>query len=86
MSHPRTIFIVDRFAPLRSQLLTLLANLSEEEWNRPTAAARWSVKDVTAHLLGGDLGILSRERDGFRPPAVLSSYEDLVCCPGNTIT
>lgn len=78
MKQPGPIFVVDRFAPLRSHLLTLLANLSEQDWNRPTAAPLWSVKDVTAHLLGGDLGILSRERDGFHQAASINNYRDLV--------
>jgi uncharacterized protein (TIGR03083 family) len=79
IKHPGEIVIVDRFAPLRTRLLELLAGLSEEDWTRPTAASRWSVKDVAAHLLGGDVGILSRKRDAFRPPgAVIAAYTDLV--------
>jgi uncharacterized protein (TIGR03083 family) len=66
MIRPDPIQVVDRFAPLRSELLTLLASLGEDEWDRPTAAPGWSVKDVTAHLLGGDFAILSGKRDGFR--------------------
>ena len=66
MNLPGPILVSDRFAPLRSQLLTLLASLGEDEWDRPTAAPGWSVKDVTAHLVGGDFGILSGKRDGFR--------------------
>ncbi len=66
MRHPSQIVVVDRFAPLRAELLTLLAGLSEADWERPTAAPRWSVKDVTAHLLGGDIAILSGKRDRFR--------------------
>jgi uncharacterized protein (TIGR03083 family) len=73
------IAVLDRFAPLRTRLLTVLGELSEDDWARPTAAPRWSVKDVTAHLLGGDIGILSRERDFFTPlgPKV-ETYSDLV--------
>jgi uncharacterized protein (TIGR03083 family) len=48
------------------QLLELLADLSEEDWTRPTAAPQWSVKDVAAHLLGGDVWILAGHRDGYR--------------------
>jgi uncharacterized protein (TIGR03083 family) len=65
VKHPSQIVVVDRFAPLRTELLTLLAGLSESDWARPTAAPRWSVKDVTAHLLGGDIAILSGKRDRF---------------------
>jgi uncharacterized protein (TIGR03083 family) len=73
------IAVLDRFAPLRTRLLTVLREFSEDDWARPTAAPRWSVKDVTAHLLGGDIGILSRERDSFTPlgPKV-ETYSDLV--------
>jgi uncharacterized protein (TIGR03083 family) len=79
MKCPAEIVVVDRFAPLRTQLLALLAALGEDDWVRPTAAPRWSVKDVTAHLLGGDIGILSRGRDFFSPPGPKGgTYSDLV--------
>ena len=32
----------------------------------PTVCAGWSVKDVALHILGGDLGNISRRRDGFQ--------------------
>jgi uncharacterized protein (TIGR03083 family) len=78
MKSPDKIIVVDRFAPLRTHLLTLLADLGEDDWARPTAAPRWSVKDVTAHLLGGDIAILSGKRDGFRSPEKIQSYDQLV--------
>ena len=79
MRHPNEIFIVDRFALLRTQLLTLLAGLGEDDWDRPTAAPRWSVKDVATHLLGGDIAILSRTRDAFRPASpAIGTYGELV--------
>ena len=65
MTRPGEIVVVDRFAALRTQLLTLLRGLAEADWARPTAAPRWSVKDVAAHLLAGDFSILSGKRDGF---------------------
>jgi uncharacterized protein (TIGR03083 family) len=79
MKRPAEIVVVDRFAPLRTQLLALLAGLREDDWTRPTAAPRWSVKDVTAHLLGGDIGILSRGRDFFSPLGpTIGTYSELV--------
>jgi uncharacterized protein (TIGR03083 family) len=66
------------FPELRQELLSLLNGLAEEEWKLPTAAGGWNVKDVALHLLGGDVGNLSRRRDGFSLPADLSSYEKLV--------
>jgi uncharacterized protein (TIGR03083 family) len=65
MKRPSAIDVVDRFAPLRAQLIELLSDLSADDWSRATAAPRWSVKDVAAHLLGGDIGILARARDRF---------------------
>jgi uncharacterized protein (TIGR03083 family) len=78
MKHLPAIDVVDRFAPLRAKLTGLLADLSEADWSRPTAAGRWSVKDVAAHLLGGDIGILARGRDGFRAGRPVQDYSELV--------
>jgi len=78
MKSPDKIIILDRFAPLRAHLLTLLAELGEDDWARPTAAPGWSVKDVATHLLGGDIAILSGKRDGFRSPQKINSYSQLV--------
>jgi len=66
------------FAEMRRELVSLLEGLNEEEWGRPTAAGKWNVKDVALHILGGDVGNLSRRRDGFSLTADLSSYEKLV--------
>ena len=78
MKHAAKIVVVDRFAPLRTQLLALLAGLRQEDWARPTAAPQWCVKDVAAHLLGGDVGILSRKRDMFTPGPAIQDYAELV--------
>src|SRR5215470_2961861 len=72
------IVVVDRFTPLRMQLLELLRGLDRDEWDRPTVARGWSVKDVAAHLVGGDIGILSRGRDQCSPNATPETYADLV--------
>jgi hypothetical protein len=58
------------FERVRASLVDLLANLSPSEWNRPTPAGSWLVRDVVAHLLGDDVGRLSRSRDnhlGIKP-------------------
>jgi len=78
MKFPDKIIVVDRFAPLRSHLQTLLAALDEDDWVRPSAAPRWSVKDLAAHLLGGDVAILSGKRDGFYLPQKIESHDQLV--------
>jgi len=51
----------------RATLLRLVQGLAPDEWERPTAAAPWLVRDVVAHLLGDDLSRLARTRDGHSP-------------------
>lgn len=54
---------VHLFPGLSAKLFTLLGELSPHDWNLPTICAGWSVKDVVAHLLGGNIGRLSFGRD-----------------------
>jgi uncharacterized protein (TIGR03083 family) len=49
-------------------LVTLLRGLPAEQWNRPTVAGTWAVRDVVAHLLDSTLRRLSFHRDGMTPP------------------
>ncbi len=46
-------------------LLDLLANLHRDEWDIPTVAGEWRVRDVAAHLLDTVLRKLSMVRDGW---------------------
>ena len=79
MKQLRPIIVVDLFPEVLDELLGLLAQLSPEEWDRPTSCALWSVKDVALHLLGGEVGILSRQRDRFRPAAgPINNWDELV--------
>lgn len=64
MNPPKPIIVDDLFPPVLSALLELLSGLSSDDWNRPTCCPGWTVKDIAAHLLGGEIGILSRKRDG----------------------
>jgi uncharacterized protein (TIGR03083 family) len=48
------------FAPLHEELIALLHGIEAEEWNAPTTAGAWSVKDLTAHLLDTALRRLSQ--------------------------
>jgi uncharacterized protein (TIGR03083 family) len=79
MQKPAPILIADRFPPLLTSLLDLLNGLTPVEWERPTAAAAWSVKDVALHLLGDDLSKLSGGRDGFHEAWYnATGWDDLV--------
>lgn len=68
------------FPLLDNLLIDLLTSLTDQEWNAPTVAKRWNVKDVSAHLLDGNVRALSTSRDGFfgEQPANIHSYQDLV--------
>jgi uncharacterized protein (TIGR03083 family) len=50
----------------RVRLLSLLTSLNDDQWAAPTAAPRWSVKDIALHLLDADLGWLASSRDRDR--------------------
>ncbi len=76
------INVAELFPQERAALLALLRTLSDEQWASPTVCADWSVHDVALHLLGGDIGILSARRDGYREPRPphlnLSDWDTLV--------
>lgn len=65
---------------LDTLLIELLASLQEEEWEAPTVAKFWRVKDVAAHLLDGNLRGLSTSRDHYfgEKAEKIQTYEDLV--------
>jgi uncharacterized protein (TIGR03083 family) len=74
---PEPVMVLDLFDEERAALLDLLAGLSPDDWAQPTACSGWSVKDVALHVLGGDLGNISRRRDNFAGLSPTSG-EDLV--------
>jgi uncharacterized protein (TIGR03083 family) len=79
MQQPQPIIVIDLFPEILDALLELLSGLSDDEWAAPTVCPGWSVKDLAGHLLGDDVGMLSRRRDGYRHSnAVFASWSDLV--------
>ncbi len=84
MKTPEPIIVTELFPEVLDSLLDLLSGLSTEDWNKPTACARWSVKDIAAHLLGGQLGILSRKRDGYAySGSPIKKWDELVTLINN---
>src|SRR6266487_1722172 len=84
MREAEPVIVVDLFPLERQELLLLLAQLQDEEWHKPTVCPGWTVKDIVLHLLGDDVGRLSRNRDAFdystftNTYPTLSSWNDLV--------
>jgi uncharacterized protein (TIGR03083 family) len=73
------ILVSELFPELRTHLLSLLDSFTPDDWRAPTTAGQWTVKDVALHLLGGDLGNLSRRRDQHSPPTgPIADWNDLV--------
>ncbi|TGE24399.1 maleylpyruvate isomerase family mycothiol-dependent enzyme [Hymenobacter aquaticus] len=67
------------FPVLDQHLLTVLASLRPEQWERPTLAPGWQVCDVALHLLDGNLRSLSMLRDGhFGGQPAGTSYPEIV--------
>jgi uncharacterized protein (TIGR03083 family) len=56
------------FRPLLGELLGLLRGFREREWEQPTVAGAWHVRDVAAHLLDGDLRKIAVYRDRHELP------------------
>lgn len=79
MNRPEPVLVIDLFEEEREHFLELLAVLGDEQWQAPTACPGWSVKDVAAHLLRGDISRLSRGRDGSESaPRPDESLGDLI--------
>jgi len=63
MQKPDPVIVLSLFQPERAALLDLLRSLDDAAWHTATVCPGWSVKDIIAHLLADDLGLLSRQRD-----------------------
>jgi hypothetical protein len=71
---------VHLFPILDQKLIELLKSLSADDWNKPTVARLWTVKDIAAHLLDGNIRTISsaHQHPGDTPSAPINSYQDLV--------
>lgn len=73
------IDVVDLLPILDKNLLELLKSLTNDEWQKQTVAKLWTVKDVSAHLLDGNIRVVSILRDDFfDEKPVINSYQDLI--------
>ena len=75
------VVVTHLFSPEQASLIELLSSLAAGQWQAPTVCPGWSVKDVTLHLLGDDIDLLSRRRDGAAPadtPSKPAGFQELV--------
>jgi uncharacterized protein (TIGR03083 family) len=72
------IDVIDLFEPERAALLDVLASLAADEWRAPTVCAGWSVKDVAAHIIADDFGIVSGGRDRYDIGWFSGPWEELL--------
>jgi hypothetical protein len=80
MRGPERLDVVPLFRPLHEELVRLLSGLSAADWELPTVAGAWRVRDVAAHLLDTDLRRISWQRDGWALPVEtpVTGWADLV--------
>jgi uncharacterized protein (TIGR03083 family) len=75
---PEPVIVATLFPEIHEELITLLKSLSANDWQKPTVCTDWSVKQVALHLLGGEIGNLSRRRDGHVSKASIHDWDELV--------
>lgn len=67
------------FPVLDRLLIDLLKSLSPEDWDKPTLARLWKVKDVAAHLLDGNMRTISSQQHFTgETPSSINNYRELV--------
>lgn len=78
--HVQPIEVNHLFPILDVKLIELLRSLTPADWEAPTIAKLWKVKDVAAHLLDGNLHSLSIIRDDYNGdrPGEIKIYADLL--------
>ena len=80
--HPvAPILVADLLGPLHAELMRLLRGLTSEQWEMPTIAVPWTVRDMAAHLLDTDIRRLSYGRDHLvrdSSQPTPTTYEELV--------
>lgn len=67
------------FPVLDKLLIELLGSLTTADWNKPTVARLWTVKDIAAHLLDTNMRTISYAQGYEMAIATqINSYQDLV--------
>jgi len=79
MNPKSPIYTVELFPLINQKLIEFLQRLSSSDWNKSTISPLWTVKDIAAHLLDGNLRRIAVHRDKYFAPAPsLITYPELV--------
>jgi uncharacterized protein (TIGR03083 family) len=78
MESPKPVIVAALFPEIHEELISLLKSLSAGDWQKPTVCSGWLVKDVALHILGGEIGNISRRRDGCEANVSINNWEELV--------
>lgn len=69
LTNPEPVDTRTLFRPVSAELVLLLRGLAPDDWERPTVAGAWVVREVATHLVDVMFRRLSFHRDGMTPPA-----------------
>ena len=70
--------VVHLFPVIDAMLIALLKTLTPADWQLQTLAKQWVVRDVAAHLLDGNMRVISANQQYAAPTPQKNSYEDLL--------
>ena len=78
MESPKPVIVAALFPEIHEELISLLKSLSARDWQKQTVCSGWLVKDVALHILGGEIGNISRRRDSCEANVSINNWEELV--------
>ena len=78
LDSPKPVIVAALFPEVHKELISLLKGLSDADWQKPTVCSGWLVKDVALHILGGEIGNISRRRDGCEENVSINNWGELV--------
>ncbi|MEZ0487827.1 maleylpyruvate isomerase N-terminal domain-containing protein [Fibrella aquatica] len=80
MQPVKVIDTIELFPVLHEQLVSLLEELTPDQWQSPTVLRGWCVKDIASHIIDGHFRRVALYRDRYidpNPPRI-DSYQSLV--------
>lgn len=77
------VHVLDLFEGERAALLALLAALDRAQWDAITVCDPWTVKDVAAHIVADDLGVVAWRKHDWAPARFTTpSWDELLALIG----